>query len=81
MHTCSCAPGLQLQNQKQQLSRMLHVGNFLQANSGANLGQLRAATPLELTGPLNVAWAYLKEQHAAAKQQHSVSTLYKLMHE
>ena len=74
-------PGLQLQNQKQQLSRMLHVGNFLQANCGGNLGQLRAATPLELTGFFNVAWAYLNEQHAAAKKQHSVSTLYKIMHE
>lgn len=74
-------PSAQLQNQKQQLSRMLHVGSFLQANSGATLGQLRDATALELTSFFDTAWAYLLLQYPAAKKSHSVGTLYKIMHE
>ncbi len=74
-------PSAQLQNQKQQLSRMLHVGSFLQANSGAMLGQLRDATALELTSFFDTAWAYLLVQYPAAKKSHSVGTLYKIMHE
>ena len=73
-------PGPQLQSQKQQLSRMLYVGNWLQAHSGASLVQLRAATVQELRDCFNRAWLELVRAYPDAKETHAVASLYTFMH-
>ena len=73
-------PGTQLQSQKQQLSRMLYVGNWLQAHAGASLVQLRAATVQELGEIFNRAWLELVRAYPDAKETHAVASLYTFMH-
>ncbi len=72
-------PGTQLQSQKQQLSRMLYVGNWLQAHSGASLVQLRAATVQELGDFFTRAWLQLVSVYTDAKETHAVASLYTFM--
>ena len=73
-------PGTQLQSQKQQLSRLLYVGNWLQAHAGASLVQLRAATVQELSDFFNRAWLELVRAYPDAKETHAVASLYTFMH-
>ena len=73
-------PGTQLQSQKQQLSRLLYVGNWVQAHSGATLVQLRAATVQELGESFNRAWLELVREYPDAKETHAVASLYTFMH-
>jgi len=74
-------PSAQLQNQKQQLCRVLYVGSFLQANCGTTVGELRSCNAPELARYFDVSWSYLLLQYPGAKTTHSVSTLYRIMHE